>query len=343
MSETIGELFKRRFLHKTSDFALQEKSGRVGWYYHRQGRAVTMDDITRHIDGVNTLAAYPVKEDQTSTFLVLDIDQKKGMDATLEQAQEATRKTCRIVSSLFDIEEGVPYLVEDSGNRGYHVWLFFAEPIISEKIKGLGDFIADQVEPPKEIGIEVYPKQGTVFEGVGNCVKLPLGVHQKSGRRNLFVNNRFQELNDELQWRALSNVPLLTMGQVNRVLEKNRIKVFKPVEANSFSTGLPCITNLMEEGPNQGSRAFALFYLAVNLIHMGIPIRHIETLLDDVNGIGAAPLLPNEVEKALNSAKRKNYSRFPCRNPAMDTYCTRSCKFFTSKRSQRNEKVISRD
>ena len=104
----------------------------------------------------------------------------------------------RRLSRQFD-ELNLPVYVEDSGYKGVHLWLFFVEPVPAAVVKRFLEAVVQRVGPPgPELQWEVFPKQEQVAEDqLGNLIKLPLGIHLKTGRRCLFTDLDGQEYSDQ--------------------------------------------------------------------------------------------------------------------------------------------------
>jgi hypothetical protein len=84
----------------------------------------------------------------------------------------------------------IPVILEDSGNRGYHLWFFFTEPIPAEQARRLLRWITRQCAPVSDhITREVFPKEKRMGNSNGSVIKLPLGIHSASGRRSLFLTH----------------------------------------------------------------------------------------------------------------------------------------------------------
>lgn len=91
-----------------------------------------------------------------------------------------------------------------SGNKGMHVYIFFPAPtpaiaarVILEDIldsfgcfeRYRGEHLWRHIDGYRALEIEVFPKQDTVREGgLGNLMRLPLGVHRKSNLPSYFVD-----------------------------------------------------------------------------------------------------------------------------------------------------------
>ncbi len=74
--------------------------------------------------------------------------------------------------------EGIPGYLEES-RRGGHLWLFLPISTSGEQIRRFarGLLTANKVDP-----IEVFPKQDKLTTGPGSLIRLPFGVHRRSGK-----------------------------------------------------------------------------------------------------------------------------------------------------------------
>ncbi len=89
----------------------------------------------------------------------------------------------RLNEMAHDLHEQDIYSYQEASRRGGHIWFFFPEPIPGEKAKGFGMGLL------KTYGIEaeVYPKQGKLSQGPGSLIRVPFGIHRKSGQRYGFI------------------------------------------------------------------------------------------------------------------------------------------------------------
>ena len=147
--------------------------------------------LRRHLDGRETLGVYVLRADATVGFCVLDLDATRHALADAEGNATAVESLARalhdaglqMTSHLAEL--GLPHLFVDSGHKGRHAWLFFDDPQPAGRILDLGRTLRAGVGPIDDrLAIEVFPKQArTAGKGLGNLVKMPLGVHRVSGRR----------------------------------------------------------------------------------------------------------------------------------------------------------------
>ena len=198
-------LILRLFAARKDVYARQwiDEDGKTGYVPVRE--SLTEDAIQSHLRGDTTIGVYPIFDRDKAQFLALDIDIKKEalntaqqnntlMDALREQVCKDIRRVCAGFASL-----NLPVHIEDSGNKGAHIWLFFENPIPACDLRAYGRAFAKRFGPASEdLQWEWFPKQDAVGEDeLGNLIKLPLGIHRKTGRRALFIDTEGHALADQ--------------------------------------------------------------------------------------------------------------------------------------------------
>lgn len=142
-----------------------------------------------HLLGNVTVGVYVVKLDDTVGFFAIDLDvTKRGLSAARSSVQEARRirellasEARRLVETLARV--GVPTVMEDSGYKGRHLWVFLAAPEEAAVVRQLGQLLLGRWSPRSaDLKLEFFPKQDSAGGGVGNLIKLPLGIHRRTGR-----------------------------------------------------------------------------------------------------------------------------------------------------------------
>lgn len=156
---------------------------------------LTLQVAENHLLGNYTVGVYPVRLDNTVSYIAFDLDVAKfavpraiSSERTWNILMNRVHKTACTLVDLAAAQE-VPMYIEDSGFKGRHCWIFLDTPIPAGVAKKFGDLLKNQLSGlPSDITIEVFPKQTSVRKGgLGNLIKLPLGVHKRTGRRALFV------------------------------------------------------------------------------------------------------------------------------------------------------------
>ena len=158
-----------------------------------------------HLRGDVTLGVYPLRSDGTVLFGALDIDVRRtALRSAGDAGQLPPELQARVREDALRLQRlaeslRVPLYAEDSGYKGMHLWLLLSQPVPAGKVKRFLEAIVQRAGPPSpELQWEVFPKQEAVdADQLGNLIKIPLGVHRKSGRRCLFVDPAGQAYADQ--------------------------------------------------------------------------------------------------------------------------------------------------
>ena len=173
LPHALVEAFAQTFVHRQDCYPIQIKDGT----YVSINEPLTLDLIYQHLRGEITLGAYALNPDSIAYWLCIDADtedkwqQLKGLSQTLHA-------------------QNVPNYTELS-RRGGHFWLF-TTPLSGKDIRAFGKklLIQHDISVYDSTGkqrIELYPKQDELITGTGSLVRLPFGIHLKTGKRYFFV------------------------------------------------------------------------------------------------------------------------------------------------------------
>ncbi len=154
------------FVNREQPYAVQQADGSYRWVYEPATPAL----LAAHLAGEMTLALSCSDARGRCRWACLDIDAPGNMPQLL-----AVREALA--------ELGLPGLVEAS-RRGGHLWLFFDEPLPTVAARhvvaaALTTVAAQGIEVP---ALELYP-DACAPGALGHAVRLPLGVHRKTGLR----------------------------------------------------------------------------------------------------------------------------------------------------------------
>lgn len=153
--------------------------------------------IRNHLLGTYTVGVYPVRLDGTVTFFALDLDinkhalQQARADHEFAQSlrQVLQQEGPRLLNVLHEL--GFHPLFENSGYKGRHLWVFLERPESAATMHLFGRlFLNWQASMlPPHLHLEFFPKQARLKgKGLGNLIKLPLGIHRRTGRRSLLLD-----------------------------------------------------------------------------------------------------------------------------------------------------------
>ncbi|HEY9070459.1 MAG TPA: CRISPR-associated primase-polymerase type A1, partial [Candidatus Ozemobacteraceae bacterium] len=190
------EAFVRQFAGREGVHAIQARGEKGAWGYRPVKEPLDTKLVSKHLSGDTTLGTYLVRRDDTTCLMAFDLDIAKPalrrFDADPAERRRLKLKLVEEGKRLLAVatEAGIPLLPEWSGHKGLHFWLFTAEPVPARILRAIGRWLLDRVPPPAaELHWELFPKQDHVEpDGLGNLVKLPLGIHRRSMKRALFLD-----------------------------------------------------------------------------------------------------------------------------------------------------------
>ncbi|NUU95083.1 hypothetical protein XO10_02065 [Marinitoga sp. 1135] len=195
-SQNAIKRFMTLFSGREDVFSIQYEGG-----YRPIRRPLNFHDIKNHFSGKKTLGIYLLKKNDTVKFAAYDIDIKKHYLNREDKFvyEENSKKVAKRLSRELNLEN-ITHYFEFTGNRGYHIWIFFDIPVSAYKIKYIMEKILDRIELEEGIDVEIFPKQTSLNGGLGNLIKVPLGVHKKTGKKCLFVDNDFNVIENQIEF-----------------------------------------------------------------------------------------------------------------------------------------------
>lgn len=159
-----AEILGARFIQRWDVHAQQQQDGS----YLCVREPLTKEHLQEHIGGELTLGAYVLNERGHARYVVFDADDDVEGRRLFSMANRLA-------------VEGIPSYMESS-RRGGHLWFFFERAVSGEAAIRFGQGLSVRFG----IESEIFPK--TVTDNVGSLIRLPFGVHRKSGQRYPFVN-----------------------------------------------------------------------------------------------------------------------------------------------------------
>jgi hypothetical protein len=179
----------------------------------KQRRAMTRDDVLAHVQGQATIGHYVVSAENTCRMFLFDIDLRaehrdewlNGGPNKADLSQQLRAISDGLARKIVDLY-GIKVLVAYSGNKGVHVIGVLEPGTPAGDARTLCRGVLESYGPTFELEkgknfwrhtcaypaltIETFPKQAEVREddGLGNLVRLPLGVNRKSGRAGFFMD-----------------------------------------------------------------------------------------------------------------------------------------------------------
>lgn len=182
-----------------------------------------------HLRGSLTLGAYALAPDHLAHWLCLDADDDHQWKQLINLGQNLASQNI------------TPYL--ETSRRGGHLWLF-TTPLSGAVIRQFGDLLLKRYDIPK---LELYPKQDGLKTGPGSLVRLPFGVHRKTGRRYSFIDPNGDLLAATIreQLALLARPSRIPAAFVEKVLAE--IQPVPPSEAKIFAKVPPATGERLSE------------------------------------------------------------------------------------------------
>ncbi len=212
----------------------------------------------------------------------------------------------RLKAALRDL--GAESYIEFSGRKGWHLWVFFRPHAPNTAARRAG---RDLLKRAGLEGVEVFPKQDRVSrDRPGSLIKLPLGIHQATGRRCTFASDSGETLPEQLGLlcRMRTIAPAHLTGALG--LRSSRPTRSRPTAPDGTPAGAtpgmmkPCVETLIREGTAQGYRNRAGFLIATEMRRIGAGRATAAGVLSAWNTRNRLPLLAPELAAVLASAYR---------------------------------------
>jgi len=146
------------FVHRWDAYAVQQRNGA----YWRVAEPLTLAHLQAHLLGHWTLGTYLLDAQSCCAFAVFDADSDDGVERLAALSLELAR--CGIATLL------------EASRRGSHLWVHLVQVTSAVLVR------AWLLPYAQDFGVELYPKQDVLSSGgSGSLIRLPLGVHRKSG------------------------------------------------------------------------------------------------------------------------------------------------------------------
>ncbi len=191
-------------------------------------RPLELADVMDHLQGRKTYRIYLLQQDSRVRLGVIDADLNLGLRSgeALAKKRDAVRREQRyLVTRLMELarQQHLACLVEFSGGKGFHFWFFVEEPVPAAVVRCALQGVTSRIQPDLScFQLEVFPKQDRLEgKGLGNLVKLPLGVHRLTGRPSYFLHTRERSVDAQLA--VLEKVRLIP-ARVFQEADKSRGK-----------------------------------------------------------------------------------------------------------------------
>lgn len=254
MNDELINTIQDLFIIRNDVYATQQKNG----VYFKEIYEITANVIKGHLEGKKTIGTYTLNKDNHCKWICFDFDGEN-----LEKEKE---KAIKLSKHLF--EKGYENIIEFSGKKGYHVWVFF------KKTDGYSAYKFGRTICNGHDVHEIFPKQYELTEEkpYGNLVKLPLGIHQVVNKRSMLLHPTTYELMDFE--RSMNFLYTFSKRPIKDIPKYIREEIIKTIESKS---SIPIVKKemdestkkLIEKGKKAGNRHPTCFGIIKDLYNKG--------------------------------------------------------------------------
>ncbi|GAB6077287.1 DNA polymerase [Desulfurobacterium crinifex] len=131
------------------------KTGRITTKEVKSLKLPSKELAYRHVTGSIRIGLYPEVENGKITFGAVDLDLKE------EPEEKRQFYTLEIYKKL--VKLGFRPFIEKSKSKGYHVWIFFSEPVKKETLRWILEYVVNTSSYPNKRLLEVFPKGTALF------------------------------------------------------------------------------------------------------------------------------------------------------------------------------------
>lgn len=168
--------------------------------------------VRRHLEGIETIGTYAIRDDETSVFLAADFDGSSWKEDAIAFRSAAS-------------ELGISVAVERSrSGEGAHAWILFMEPIRARSARQLGTAVMARASSKRHaLSLRSYdrffPNQDCLPKGgFGNLIALPLQKRPRENGNTVFLDEHLVPIAD--QWKYMASIPRLSANEVQGVLDR---------------------------------------------------------------------------------------------------------------------------
>jgi len=299
VDEVVKDIFNL-FLNRFDCYAVQTDN----FSFVKKDEKLTTEIVKKHLSHEITIGVYQLNRDNKIKWICFDFDD--------ENAKQNAANLFNYLSDKELFRNAV--LLEYTGGRGYHVWIFFKEKISA----GVGQILCKKILEKTSLKCEFFPKQSSLTpqSPYGSLVRLPLGLHRKYGKVSELI---FPKTLKAIQ-PAILPKSLVDELESQIIFDQESLSN----EKDSLENRLRCpAVNDLLLGVKEGMRDIAAFTLARFYKNLGLTFAETQLLLSHWNTKNSPPLDSRQLEKCVKQAFQRKYS-FGCgsfEEPQLKEFC----------------------
>lgn len=158
----------------------KEENGKIKGRAYTETKLLTEQNYIDHLEGKTGLGVIPIKENNTVSFSVIDVDDKNNYD--------------HIINIIYTY--GLPLIPFRSKSGGLHIYVFYKEGVKAKDSVALLQIFRSIFLLRKET--EIFPKQITLSDTVGNWINLPYFNCENTNRFMYGKNKSVEDIDSAL-------------------------------------------------------------------------------------------------------------------------------------------------
>lgn len=221
MTEGELEIYHQFFAGREDIYARETVNTYGKRTYEMVNEPLTLENLGKEIKHQVSIATYVQRNNGTVHFMVFDLDISKKIllkyaPETIEFTQylSLVKEKAYLLKKVL-LQMGLSSLLEFSGFRGYHLWIFFQEWISVRYIYMLQDIVLQKLQQEEvteknrvmkeeteeencvvqklirqDITIENFPNRTRITsEKPGQCIRMPFSKHIRTGKCSCFLDD----------------------------------------------------------------------------------------------------------------------------------------------------------
>ncbi len=270
------------FVGREDVFAKEGLDERRGRRVDTELRPITEQIIREHLAGRMTVDSFIQRPNSTVKYMVIDVDLSKKIVLQFQrESDEYQRYMQKALDYTVDIKRilsrlGMTGYIEYSGSRGYHLWLFFNEWIPTRYANMLSDIVDKERTKDEDITIEYFPNKTRLKEGrYGQTIKIPYGIHVKTGERTYFFNEEGQPVMESDVF--VDGIAKASLTDIKRIIAVNMKADDETGSEKSVDTDISALGNVGDNIKSVLMGCSLLRYLCLKSVKTGY-LTHFERL-----------------------------------------------------------------
>ncbi len=273
---------------------------------------LTRQNYRMHLEGKQRLGIYPIYNSNLVKFAAVDYD-IEDFSVALNIKNKCVHYK---LSNVY---------IERSKSKGYHIFLFFEEPVEAYKPR----LILKHILKELDIRAEIFPKSSetNAQTPLGNFLFIPLFGGSVADKRTIFIDDAERAYVKNVD--ELTKIKLNSIAVLDEIIEMNDLReedvVRQEAEIIVSSKVLPCIDNIKNtplkehDGRNECGFRLAIYYKQKGLAKDDVFLILNNWDLKNINSLGK-----RELKTILDSVFKGGYRSYGCDSAIIQAFCDKA-------------------